>query len=176
MSEHTLEGTLIHHDWDASREPVLSIASGDVVHFDLQMAGERQVEETSRIEDVVWDFDTIYNLAGPIFRRGSAAGSHARGRDPPAGGGSVGLDGVHPRRGTASRRLSRSVPQDLRPAGALDRDRGPGCRGPDRPVSRHDGRPAGRARIVESVSAAQGRREHGLPPSRHRLSAASPAT
>jgi acetamidase/formamidase len=73
-SEHTLDPTVIHHDWDSSREPVLTIASGDVVHFDLQMAGERQVEETSRIEDVVWDFDTIYNLAGPIFVEGARPG------------------------------------------------------------------------------------------------------
>jgi hypothetical protein len=70
--EHVLDGSLIHHDWDNSREPVLAIESGDVVHFDLKMAGAGQVHESSSVEDVVWDFDTIYNLAGPIHVEGSA--------------------------------------------------------------------------------------------------------
>jgi acetamidase/formamidase len=72
--EHVLDGSLIHHDWDNRHQPVLSIASGDVVHFDLRMAGQGQVREDSVIEDVVWDFDTIYNLAGPIQIDGAAAG------------------------------------------------------------------------------------------------------
>lgn len=72
--EHTLDQTLIHHDWDTGRQPVLTIASGDVVHFDLLMAGARQVTEASAIEDVVWDFETIYNLAGPIHVEGARPG------------------------------------------------------------------------------------------------------
>jgi acetamidase/formamidase len=72
--EHVLDGSLIHHDWDNSHEPVISIKSGDVVHFELLMAGHGQVREDSSIEDVVWDFDTIYNLAGPIFVEGAAPG------------------------------------------------------------------------------------------------------
>jgi acetamidase/formamidase len=72
--EHVLDGSLIHHDWDNSHEPVLAIASGDVVRFDLKMAGAGQVHEDSAVEDVVWDFDTIYNLAGPINVEGAAAG------------------------------------------------------------------------------------------------------
>jgi acetamidase/formamidase len=74
MSEHTLDRSLIHHDWDNAREPVLTIRSGDVVHLDLLMAGHGQVAEDSKIEDVVWDFDTIYNLAGPIRVEGARAG------------------------------------------------------------------------------------------------------
>jgi acetamidase/formamidase len=74
LAEHTLDRSLIHHDWDNSQEPVLSIASGDVVHFDLLMAGHGQVHEHSAIEDVVWDFGTIYNLAGPIHVEGAQAG------------------------------------------------------------------------------------------------------
>src|SRR5207302_345828 len=65
---------LIHHDWDNSHQPVLRIKSGDLVHFELLMAGHGQVREDSSIEDVVWDFDTIYNLAGPIFVEGAAPG------------------------------------------------------------------------------------------------------
>jgi acetamidase/formamidase len=72
--EHVLDRSLIYHDWDNSYEPALTIASGDVVHFDLLKAGDGQVAEDSAIEDVVWDFDTIYNLAGPIYVDGAKAG------------------------------------------------------------------------------------------------------
>jgi acetamidase/formamidase len=72
--EHVLDRALIYHDWDNSYEPALTIASGDVVHFDLLKAGDGQVAEDSAIEDVVWDFDTIYNLAGPIYVDGAKAG------------------------------------------------------------------------------------------------------
>jgi acetamidase/formamidase len=72
--EHVLERSLIHHDWDNAHEPVLAIASGDVVHFDLLMAGSGQVREHSTAGDVVWDFDTIYSLAGPIHVDGAAPG------------------------------------------------------------------------------------------------------
>src|SRR5579862_6983334 len=72
--EHQLDGSLFHHDWNNAHEPVLAIASGDVVNFDLQITGYRQVEEGSTIEDVVWDFDTIYNLAGPVRVDGAQPG------------------------------------------------------------------------------------------------------
>ena len=72
--EHTVGASQIHHDWDASREPVVTIESGDVVHFDLPITGEGQVTETSTAADVVWDFDTIYNLAGPVHVAGAARG------------------------------------------------------------------------------------------------------
>jgi acetamidase/formamidase len=72
--EHTLDGSLIHHDWDNARGPVLAIASGDVVHLELRMAGSGQVHEQSTIGDVLWDFDTIYNLAGPIHVEGAGPG------------------------------------------------------------------------------------------------------
>lgn len=72
--EHSLDQRLIHHDWDRSRDPVLVVASGDVVHFDLLITGEGQVEETSSVADVSWDFTTIYNLAGPIAVEGARPG------------------------------------------------------------------------------------------------------
>ena len=76
-----LDASQIHHDWDASREPVVAIESGDVVHFDLPITGEGQVSESSTVDDVVWDFDTIYNLAGPVHvagRRLAATRSRSR--------------------------------------------------------------------------------------------------
>ena len=72
--EHRLDASRIHHDWDRSREPAIAISPGDVVHFELPMAGERQVFETSAVEEVVWDFETIYNLGGPIFIEGASPG------------------------------------------------------------------------------------------------------
>jgi acetamidase/formamidase len=72
--EHTLDAGRIHHDWDAGREPVLEIESGDVVQFDLPITGDGQVTETSTVAEVAWDFETIYNLAGPIHVAGASRG------------------------------------------------------------------------------------------------------
>jgi acetamidase/formamidase len=74
MSAHTLDRSLIHHEWDNALEPALSIRSGDVIGFDLLMCGTGQVSEGSSIEDVVWDFDTMDNLAGPIRVEGARPG------------------------------------------------------------------------------------------------------
>ena len=73
-TEHTLDATRVHHDWDRSREPVLAVHPGDVVRFDLPVTGEGQVTETSSIDEVQWDFETIYNLAGPILVEGASPG------------------------------------------------------------------------------------------------------
>lgn len=62
-----IDGARIHHTWDNSLEPVLAIRSGDVVHYDLLMAGHGQVHEGAAIEDARFDFDTIYNLSGPVL-------------------------------------------------------------------------------------------------------------
>jgi acetamidase/formamidase len=72
--EHSLDPSAIHHDWDRDREPALTIEPGDIVQLDLLMAGHGQVAETSSFADVVWDFDTIYNLGGPIFVEGARPG------------------------------------------------------------------------------------------------------
>jgi acetamidase/formamidase len=73
-AEHAVDASRAHHDWDNSREPVATIADGDVVHFDLVMTGERQVTEGSTADQVTWDFDTIYNLGGPVFVEGAEPG------------------------------------------------------------------------------------------------------
>ena len=73
-AEHAVDGSRVHHDWDNSREPVVTIASGDVVHFDLPMTGDGQVSESSTADQVTWDFDTIYNLGGPVFVEGAEPG------------------------------------------------------------------------------------------------------
>jgi hypothetical protein len=63
-TEHALDGTRIDHDWDRSRTAFV-VRPGDVVHLGLPITGEGEVRESSSIDDVKWDFETIYNLAGP---------------------------------------------------------------------------------------------------------------
>jgi acetamidase/formamidase len=72
--EHVIDPTLIHHMWDRSLEPALTIEPGDTVHLDLLMAGEGQVSEGATYADAAFDFDTIYNLSGPIALHGAEPG------------------------------------------------------------------------------------------------------
>jgi acetamidase/formamidase len=74
MAEHTIDPNRIHHEWDLSLEPTLEIVSGDVVHFDLPMAGRGQVSLGARYEETAFDLDTIYNLLGPIRVEGAEPG------------------------------------------------------------------------------------------------------
>jgi acetamidase/formamidase len=76
--EHHLDPSLFHHDWDTAREPALVVGSGDVVHFDLLMAGDRQVTRSSTAGGVAWDWDTLYNLGGPVYVEGAAPGDTLR--------------------------------------------------------------------------------------------------
>lgn len=72
--EHTLGSDNVHHHWDNAIEPTLAIEPGDTVHFTLLMAGEGQVREGDTIEDTAFDFDTMYNLDGPVFVEGAEPG------------------------------------------------------------------------------------------------------
>ena len=72
--EHVIDPNRIHHAWDASLDPTLRIASGDVVHFDIRMAGHGQVENGMPYEQARFDFDTLYNLLGPVFVEGAQPG------------------------------------------------------------------------------------------------------
>jgi acetamidase/formamidase len=72
-TQHSLDARRVHHDWDNSREPVLAIQPGDVVDFELLMAGARQVFETSTVDEVDWDFDTICRGRSCPSRRTRAA-------------------------------------------------------------------------------------------------------
>lgn len=75
MTEHVIDRTKIHHAWDNSLQPTLRIASGDVVHFDLIMAGHGQVEKGWTYAQTKFDFDTLYNLLGPIYVEGAKPGN-----------------------------------------------------------------------------------------------------
>lgn len=73
-NEHAIDPSLIHHAWDRSLAPALAIASGDTVHFDLRMAGDGQVFEGATFDEVAFDFETIYNLSGPVYVEGAKPG------------------------------------------------------------------------------------------------------
>lgn len=73
-NEHVIDASRIHHHWDRDLEPTLRIASGDTVHFDLLMAGHGQVDNGTPIEDARFDFDTLYNLLGPVWVEGAEPG------------------------------------------------------------------------------------------------------
>jgi acetamidase/formamidase len=72
--EHVIDADRIHHVWDASLEPTLHIEPGDTVRFDIKMAGHGQVEQGWPFERTRFDFDTLYNLLGPVFVEGAQPG------------------------------------------------------------------------------------------------------
>ena len=79
--EHQIDAQRIHHNWDNRLEPTLRVASGDVVHYDILMAGHGQVIEgggSSRPTSTSRPSTTC----GTALDRGRAAGRHAAHRDP----------------------------------------------------------------------------------------------
>jgi acetamidase/formamidase len=76
--EHQIDPQRFHHSWDRALEPTLRIASGDTVHYDLLMAGHGQVHEGATFEQTSFDFDTLYNLLGPLHVDGAAPGDTLR--------------------------------------------------------------------------------------------------
>jgi acetamidase/formamidase len=57
----------IHHRWDNLLPPALTIESGDTVEYELLAAGEGQIQEGASFGDTRFDWDTIYNLNGPLL-------------------------------------------------------------------------------------------------------------
>jgi acetamidase/formamidase len=74
LREHTIGRDRLHHIWDADLEPILEVSSGDVVHFDIMVAGEGQIWPGASYEEAQFDFDTIYNLSGPLWIEGAEPG------------------------------------------------------------------------------------------------------
>jgi acetamidase/formamidase len=74
VAEHKIDATKIHHHWARDLEPALTIASGDTVHFDLLMAGHGQVDNGTPFAEARFDFETLYNLSGPVWIDGAEPG------------------------------------------------------------------------------------------------------
>ena len=78
LMEHAIDPTRVHHQWDNRLEPVLRVASGDVVHYELRMAGHGQVSEGDGYEETAFDFSTLYHLSGPVWVEGARPGDTLR--------------------------------------------------------------------------------------------------
>jgi acetamidase/formamidase len=76
--EHRIDPQRIHHEWDSALAPSLRVASGDVVHHDLLMAGHGQVHEGAHYADTHLDNDTLYNLLGPVYVQDARPGDTLR--------------------------------------------------------------------------------------------------
>jgi acetamidase/formamidase len=76
--EHQIDAKRIHHEWDNTLEPTLRVSPGDVVHYDVLMAGHGQVQEGDTFADTEFDFDTLYNLLGPVYVEGAQPGDTLR--------------------------------------------------------------------------------------------------
>lgn len=76
--EHTHEPAAVHHSWDNRLAPTLAVDSGDVIHYDLRMAGHGQLREGDNHEQARLDFDTLYHLAGPVHVNGARPGDTLR--------------------------------------------------------------------------------------------------
>lgn len=62
----------VHHEWDNSLEPALTIASGDTVVFDFQDPGDLQLLPGSTHEDMkTYDWTRTYPISGPIYIEGA---------------------------------------------------------------------------------------------------------
>jgi acetamidase/formamidase len=72
--EHVIDPDRIHHTWNSSLEPTLRIEPGDTVRFDIRMAGHGQIENGMSFQETRFDFDTLYNLLGPVFVEGAQPG------------------------------------------------------------------------------------------------------
>ncbi|MGM0592505.1 MAG: acetamidase/formamidase family protein, partial [Halobacteriota archaeon] len=65
----------IHHKWDNSLDPVLTVESGDVVRFECRDAVDRQLTVETTVEDVPdISFDPVHPLTGPVAIEGASPG------------------------------------------------------------------------------------------------------
>src|SRR5438445_3280015 len=76
--EHEIDAGRVHHHCDNRLEPTLRVASGDVVSYDLAMAGRGQIHEGASYEETSFDFDTLYNLLGPVYVEDARPGDTLR--------------------------------------------------------------------------------------------------
>ena len=68
MPEYTLGPEPIHHAWDATLPPALTIRPGDTVHFRCRDSSDGQVTPQSTVADYLRiDRERIHALTGPVF-------------------------------------------------------------------------------------------------------------
>jgi acetamidase/formamidase len=65
----------VHHVWDNSLDPALTIESGDVVRFECRDALDGQITENSTAEELRdVSFDPVHPLTGPVAVEGAEPG------------------------------------------------------------------------------------------------------
>jgi acetamidase/formamidase len=74
MAHHDVPGP-VHRLWTTAHLPVLEVADGDTVAFDLTEASDGQFDAGSTVAAVAsFDWDRVYPLAGPIVVAGAEPG------------------------------------------------------------------------------------------------------
>jgi acetamidase/formamidase len=72
---HTIHRHQHHYGWDNSIEPVLRVAPGESIEFDVYEASSGQISAASTAVDIArLDFGKINPVAGPIFVEGAEPG------------------------------------------------------------------------------------------------------
>lgn len=76
MAEHRIASDApTHTSWDATHLPLVRIADGDVVHFATDdFAGGQIGPDSTHVDLLELNFDSIYPLAGPVFVEGAEPG------------------------------------------------------------------------------------------------------
>ncbi|UCZ52415.1 acetamidase/formamidase family protein [Bacillus shivajii] len=73
--DHTIHSHCHHFVWDKSIDPVLSIAPGKSIHFEVLDASGGQLTQQSKTEDVPnLDFSKVNPVTGPVFVEGAKPG------------------------------------------------------------------------------------------------------
>lgn len=74
MTHHDVPGP-VHRLWSTAHPPVLEIADGDTISFELTEATGGQIDADSTVHAVAgFDWDRVYPLAGPIMVAGAEPG------------------------------------------------------------------------------------------------------
>ena len=73
--KHTIHGEHHHYGWDNANEPVLAVAPGDSVAFEVVDASGGQLSPSSGVAEVAaLDFGTINPVTGPVYVDGAEPG------------------------------------------------------------------------------------------------------
>ena len=73
--EHVVHPGQVHFRWDRTLPPVIEIAPGDTVAYDLEEVSGGQITPRSTAADLArMDMDRVYPLAGPVAVRGARPG------------------------------------------------------------------------------------------------------
>ncbi len=74
-NKHTIHRHQHHFGWNNAIAPVLRVAPGDSVEFDIVDAGAGQITQQSTAEAILkFDFDKINPVSGPVYIDGAAPG------------------------------------------------------------------------------------------------------